>query len=84
MSDHAGNTSAANHWRRRPRSTAIPREQAVRQGEITRLAFFLLGRDQAIAFLNTDHEGLGGRPLAVATDSAAGRERVEAELAKLT
>lgn len=76
--------SPANHWKRRPKTPAIPREQAVRQGDITRLAFLLLGRDEAIAFLNTDHEALGGRPLALATESAEGRAAVEAELGRLT
>ena len=84
MSDETATASPASHWRRRPRGTPIPQDQAVRQGEITRLAFQLLGRDQAIAFLNTDHSGLGGRPLALATESVAGRESVEAELARMS
>jgi len=83
MSEETATASPASHWRRRPRGTPIPQDQAVRQGEITRLAFQLLGREQAIAFLNTDHSGLGGRPLALATESAAGRESVEAELGRM-
>jgi uncharacterized protein (DUF2384 family) len=62
---------------------AAPPEQAARQGEITRLAFLLLGREQAIDFLNGDHAGLGGRPLALATASDAGRASVEAELGRM-
>ncbi len=77
--------SPAAHWRRRrPTSHPIPRDQAVRQGEITQLAFLLLGRERAIAFLNADHPELGGRPLALATESAAGRALVEAELGRKT
>jgi uncharacterized protein (DUF2384 family) len=73
-----------NHWHRRPKTTPIPHDQAARQGEITRLAFLLLGRERAIAFLNTDHEALGGRPLDLATASEAGRASVEAELGRMT
>ena len=76
--------SPGAHWRRRrPKSHPIPRDHAVRQGEITQLAFLLLGRERAIAFLNADHAALGGRPLALATESAAGRALVEAELGRL-
>lgn len=73
----------ANHWKRRPKTAPIPREHAARQGDITRLAFLLLGRERAIAFLNTEHEALGGRPLALATESAEGRAAVEAELGRM-
>ena len=45
---------------------------AQRQGAITRLAFHLLGREGAIAFLNNDNAELGARPLDLATASAAG------------
>lgn len=73
-----------NPWGRRPKSHPIPRDQASRQGAITQLAFLLLGRERAIEFLNTDHVGLGGRPLALATQSAAGQASVEAELRLMT
>lgn len=76
--------SIGAEWRRRPRAAPIPREEAARQGAITQLAFLLLGREAAIAFLNTTHDGLGGRPLALATASAAGRAAVEAELARMS
>lgn len=36
--------------------------------------------DEAMAFLNTHHEGLGGRPLDIATASDAGLAAVEATL----
>jgi len=58
-------------------------DRAVRQGEITRVAFRALGRDQAIAFLNTHNPLLGGRPIALATESAAGQVHVEAELRRM-
>ena len=72
------------HWKRRPRAAPIPREEAARQGAITQLAFLTLGREAAIEFLNSAHEGLGGRPLALATASAAGRDEVEAELSRMS
>jgi len=84
MSDDAATASPASHWKRRTKTPPIPRDHAARQGEITRLAFLLLGREQAIAFLNTDHAGLGGRPLALATASADGHASVEAELSRMT
>jgi hypothetical protein len=72
----------AMSWGRRqlPRLAA---DDAKRQGEITRLAFLLLGREAAIAFLNTAHAGLGGRPLDLATASDEGRNSVEAEIGLL-
>ena len=72
------------HWRRRhSRRNPIPRDQAVRQGDITNLAFLVLGRERAIAFLNTENRLLGGRPLALATESRAGQLHVEAELGRM-
>ena len=84
VSDDTATASPANHWKRRAKTAPIPRDQAARQGEITRLAFLLLGRERAIEFLNTEHAELGGRPLALATESAAGHASVEAELARMT
>jgi uncharacterized protein (DUF2384 family) len=83
MSDQAAAPARSNHWRRRPKTAPIPPEQAAREGDITRLAFLLLGRERAIEFLNGDHAGLGGRPLALATASEAGRASVEAELGRM-
>ncbi len=40
---------------RRPHGERLPAESAQRQGHITNLAFLLLGRDAAIAFLNADN-----------------------------
>ena len=76
--------SPASHWKRRPRTAPIAPDRAKRQGEITQLAFMLLGRERAIAFLNADHAELGGRPLALATETDEGRSRVEAELGRMS
>lgn len=54
---------------------------ARRQGDISQLAFLIMGgRDSAIAFLNSDNAELGGRPLAIATASPEGYERVAAAI----
>ena len=77
-------SAGASHWQRRRRTAnPLPRDQAHRQGEITRVAFQILGREEAIAFLNSDNPLLGGRPIALATESAAGQLHVEAELDRL-
>ena len=46
-------------------------------------SFLLLGREAAIAFLNTEHAVLGGRPLDVATADDEGRNCVEAEIGRM-
>jgi uncharacterized protein (DUF2384 family) len=68
---------------RRANVERLAPDHARRQGEITKLAFLLLGKDAAIAFLNTDHVELGGRPLDLATLSDEGRNSVEAEIGRL-
>ncbi|OHD03260.1 MAG: hypothetical protein A2885_05975 [Sphingopyxis sp. RIFCSPHIGHO2_01_FULL_65_24] len=61
----------------RKRGTPLPSADARRQGDISQLAYLQMGgRDPAIAFLNSDHDALGGRPLAIATASAEGYARV--------
>lgn len=90
--DPAGETPAADastrpasrHWRGRIKAIPMPQEQAARQGNITQEAFLLLGKEQAIAFLNTDNPTLGGRPIALATESAEGQALVRAELQRLS
>ena len=57
---------------------------ARRQGDITRLAFVLLGREAAIEFLNSENAELGGRPLDLAIASESGCASVEAELGRMT
>ncbi|WP_126175285.1 antitoxin Xre/MbcA/ParS toxin-binding domain-containing protein [Tsuneonella rigui] len=61
----------------------MPADEAARQGDIASLAFRILGKDAAIVFLNTEHDALGGRPIALATQSKAGEAIVRAELARL-
>jgi uncharacterized protein (DUF2384 family) len=68
---------------RKANAQRLPPADARRQGEITQLAFLLLGREAAIAFLNSAHDGLGGRPLDLAIASDEGRNSVEAELGRL-
>jgi hypothetical protein len=83
MTDQSETSPQTNHWRRRSKGSPLPPEEAARQGEITRLAFLLLGREQAIEFLNSDHPGLGARPLALPTASDVGRDSVEGELGRM-
>lgn len=55
----------------------MPPESAKRQGEITTLAFQLLGsREAVLALLNEPHADLGARPLDLATESDEGFARV--------
>ena len=83
MTGDAAPASPRAHWKRRQHANPLPRDHAARQGAITQLAFLVLGREPAIAFLNTAHAGLGGRPLDLATASDAGRNSVEAEIGRL-
>src|SRR5690242_6492400 len=84
MSDEARPSSPSAHWqRRRTKTTPISQDEAGRQGDITRLAFLTLGKDGAINFLTTENKHVGGRPIAVATQSADGEALVRAELARL-
>lgn len=57
---------------------------ARRQGDITRLAFTLLGREAAIEFLNSENAELGARPLDLAIASESGWAHVEAKLGRMT
>jgi hypothetical protein len=61
----------------------LPAASARRQGNITQLAFLVLGRDGAIAFLNAENATLGARPLDLAIASSEGYASVEAELGRL-
>jgi uncharacterized protein (DUF2384 family) len=69
------------------RTSAEPKfsaDSARRQGEITNLAFSLLGgREPAIAFLNHHNAELGARPIDLATDSAEGWASVERVMQRL-
>ena len=61
----------------------MPLDQATRQGGISSAAYQVLGKEAAIAFLNTEHATLGGRPIALATQSPSGESLVRAELERL-
>jgi hypothetical protein len=59
----------------------LPPERAKRESFITHLACSLLNDPaKAMGFLNGDNETLGGRPLEVATRSAAGCAAVESAI----
>ncbi len=61
--------------------TLLARDDARRQGDISQLAYPVMGgRDPAVAFLNTENVGLGGRPLAVPTAGAEGYEQMAAAI----
>src|SRR3546814_6680978 len=62
----------------------LARDDARRQGDISQLAYLVMGgRDPAVAFLNADNAELGGRPLAIATASAKRSEEQTSELQSL-
>lgn len=68
---------------RRRKIAPLDPDTAKRQGLIVRLAFVLLGgRDNAMAFLNAHHSELGGRPLDLAMENAAGYAMVEEAMRK--
>jgi hypothetical protein len=57
-------------------------EEAARQGQASTLAFRVLGKDAAIAFLNSHDEALNGRPIDLAIASAEGLALVEQALSE--
>lgn len=71
----------SNLFRHRRKGPPQPPQDARRQGAISTLAFQLLGgRDPALDFLNSDNARLGGRPIAIATQSESGYAAVEREI----
>lgn len=65
-------------FKRRFQGTLLSSEEKVRQGRVVKSAQAALPSTAAVrSFLNTHHETLGGRPLDLATVSAAGLLRVE-------
>lgn len=71
-------------FRRKARDPQLSDEHIRRQSLITHLAFVQLGsRDEAISFLNTHNEPLGGRPLDRAMSGADGYAEVEKALKSL-
>lgn len=66
---------------RRSTRVAMPAEAAARQGKVAMLAWEALGDGEKVrAFLNTHDGELGGRPIDVATESAAGLASVGAAI----
>jgi hypothetical protein len=68
------------NFRKRPSGPHLSRDQAERQGKVSSQAFLALGQADAIAFLNTHDDGLGGRPIDLAVNSAEGLAAVERAL----
>lgn len=58
-------------------------DQIERQGHILELAIARLGSQGAIAFLNGEEPGLGGRPLDIAVKSSSGLEAAKRILEEL-
>ena len=56
---------------------------ARRQGDVTRLAMIVLGREAAISFMNAPNDKLGGRPIDLVIESEGGRALVEGALAEI-
>lgn len=69
---------------RRANADRLTPDSARRQGNITRLALTLLGRETAMTFLNSENATLGARPLDLAIASESGCASVEAELGRMT
>ena len=67
---------------RKYRKTSLPTpDQSRRQSDVVRSAWRHFGQSAPmIAFLNTHHEVLAGRPLYIAIESDAGLEQVQALL----
>lgn len=77
----AASPTRTNPFRLRRNFAPLAPQEARRQGAISTLAFQLLGgRDPALGFLNTENGPLGGRPIAIATQSDAGYAIVEHEI----
>ena len=62
---------------RRVMTPRLPADQLDRQGKIATAAWLAFGDSaRAAAFLNTHDDALGGRPIALATESDAGYAQV--------
>lgn len=68
---------------RRANTARLTPEAAARQGAVTRLALDVLGKDEAIAYLNLISARLGGRPLDLATASTDGLRQIQQDLAAI-
>lgn len=70
-------------FRKRYDVVRLTPEEAARQGRAAKLAFEHMPQPGvAVAFLNTHHDGLGGRPIDLAVASAEGLEAVVAVIAE--
>jgi uncharacterized protein (DUF2384 family) len=70
-------------FRRKFTTNRLAPDAAERQGRVARIAWEKLGnRDAMLAFLNTHDDALGGRPIDLAVESAAGLAAVEKLLAE--
>lgn len=68
--------SPDSEWRRRRLKTRIDKDVAQRQGSLSTIAFLTLGKEGALAFLNTDNREVGGKPIEIGSNSAEGAARV--------
>lgn len=66
---------------RRANTPRLTPEEAARQGKASWLAFDILGQADAIAFLNTHDDALGGRPIDLAVAGPEGLAAIEQALA---
>ena len=73
-SNGAGATTARRFTPRN--ALRLAPDAAERQGRITRLTISILGASDAILFLNSQHDALDDRPLALATSSDDGLQAV--------
>ncbi|PKB19066.1 hypothetical protein B0I00_1293 [Novosphingobium kunmingense] len=78
----AGGKRRSLGWRKA--APRLPGQMISRQGQITHLAFALLGgREPALEFLNLYHAGLGAKPLDLAGGSDVGYSAVRGEINRL-
>lgn len=59
-------------------------EEAARQSKVAHLAYEKMPAGTALAFLNTHHDALGGRPIDLAIESTVGLLAVERAITALT
>lgn len=73
----------SGHFRKRSDAPRLTREEMVRQGRIVNVAQAALADIVAVrSFLNSHHDGLGGRPIDLAVASDAGLLAAEAAIAE--
>ena len=60
-----------------------PEGSAQRCAEVLRMAMLVLGREEALDFINGECAELGGRPIDLVRDSDEGRDAVEAEIFRM-